>query len=111
MEPVEAKIKYIIHTRVVDIGEMSEVVSGKKVGDETILTTENRGYFVLFDGSRERLFLGWDEPRIKKGDKIKITIERIDDERLQSNAQASTNPGKAPSSAGEREPAREGHNP
>lgn len=61
MEPVKTKINYVIYTTVLSVAKF------------------DIGWFVLFNGSRERLFFGTEEPSFNKGDKVKITFERIDD--------------------------------
>lgn len=53
------KTRYIISTN---------VIGTRKVGE---------AWFILFEGSQEWLGLGKEEPELKKGDRVKITISKI----------------------------------
>lgn len=61
MEPVEAKIRYVIRTK----AKRVEQIKGC--------------WFVQFEGSWESLNFGVEEPQFNPGDKVKITFERISD--------------------------------
>lgn len=74
--PVKLNISYTIVTTVISVTNEWETVSGKKVGEETILEKVNRGWFVLFVGSYEKLFFGYEKPEFAKGDMVKITFTK-----------------------------------
>lgn len=59
MESAEAPVKYIIDTTVTKTFRLGDL------------------WYVHFDGSWESLSLGRDEPNMKPGDKVRITIQRI----------------------------------
>jgi hypothetical protein len=78
--PKQLKINYIVQTRVVSVtneDEIIRVVKGTGKG-EWVQEKVNVGWFVLFEGSHEKLFFGKDQPYLKEGDLVKITIEKID---------------------------------
>jgi hypothetical protein len=68
---------YKILTTVKSVEELDQVVSGRKVGDETVLTKEKLGWFVCFEGSWERLYLGFEEPELKVGQQVEILIRGL----------------------------------
>jgi hypothetical protein len=86
MEPDQApirqrlKINYTVLTRVVSVtneDEIIRVVKGTGKG-EWVQEKVNVGWFVLFEGSHEKLFFGKEQPQLKAGDSVKITIEVVD---------------------------------
>lgn len=83
MEPTEATLKtnYIIYSQVAHIGKYDATVGGymDEVTRQAMVIKEDRGWFVRFEGSQERMYFGEEEPTLKKGDKVKITIEKIND--------------------------------
>lgn len=69
-------MRIIFLSRVDRVFKHEPVVSGRKVHDDVILTRENRGWFMLLEGSKEAVHVGYDEPvTIKPGAKCKVTIE------------------------------------
>lgn len=74
MEP--AKTAYAIYTQVVSVTQEEYAVRGRIVNGEAIVEKQDLGWYVLFEGSHEKLFLGWDRPELSAGDKVKILIER-----------------------------------
>ena len=74
MEPV--KTAYVVFTRVVSVTEEQYAVRGRIVDGQAIVEKAALGWYVLFEGSHEKLFLGWDRPELAAGDKVKISIER-----------------------------------
>jgi hypothetical protein len=71
------KYKYVIHSEVERVEQVFETVNAHKVNDEIVTEKVNRGWFVHFEGSRELIFFGMEKPQLYKGDKIKITFERM----------------------------------
>lgn len=67
-----------IPTHVKSVAEEKRLVNCyKSENGEATSTYESLGWFVLFDGSHEKLFLGHEKPNIKVGQKatIQITFE------------------------------------
>lgn len=83
MEPTKAKvtdkINYVIYSSVAHVGKYDEIVGGylDKETNKPMVIKEDRGWFVRFDGSQERMCFGSEEPQLKLGDKVKITIEKL----------------------------------
>jgi len=79
MESAQEKVefKYIIHSEVERVEQVFETVNAHKEGDEVVTEKVNRGWFVHFEGSRELIFFGMEKPQLDRGDKIKITFERM----------------------------------
>jgi hypothetical protein len=72
-------MRYIIRTRVQAVEERfnTRYVSGH--GKDAVFESVSLGWFALFDGSQELLFLGVDQPELKRGDAVKITIETVNE--------------------------------
>lgn len=81
MEPAQAplrlKVNYTIMTSVVDVKEHKERRHVEGSGDKAKFSEESTGWFVTFDGSYEALYFGSEKPGFDKGDKVKITFERM----------------------------------
>jgi hypothetical protein len=75
MEPVKAKVKYVIETSVISVFERLDSVHVDGIGEAATFRESSRGWFVLFDGSHEALFLGKEKPNIANGDLMRITFE------------------------------------
>jgi hypothetical protein len=75
MEPT--KTAYAIYTRVVSVTREEYAVRGRIVDGQAIVDKQDLGWCVLFEGSHEKLFLGWDKPNLAAGDKVKILIEAM----------------------------------
>lgn len=60
MEPIEAKVRYVVNTHVVSVNDIKGA------------------FYYHFDGSRESIYLG-PVQYFKPGDKVRITFERIED--------------------------------
>lgn len=75
MEPLEATV---IFTTIVNIEERfrTEYVSG--YGSATVFNQVSLGWFILYEGSWEAIHVGYDKPSWKVGDKVKITMEKVD---------------------------------
>lgn len=72
---------YLIHTRVAKLEEKTEavraVINGKDDNGRNIYDIERKsvGWFVLFEGSHEWNFLGFEKPNLQEGQKVTIRIE------------------------------------
>lgn len=73
MESASPTVAYSISTTVLDIARLDKVSRVDKDGTQHV---KDCGWFILLEGSRERLFLGMDEPSLQTGDKIRVTIEK-----------------------------------
>lgn len=64
-----------IPTKVMKLEERKRVISGKKVGDDAVLTSQTIGWFVHFEGSYESLFVGYEKPvGLDPGTEVDILI-------------------------------------
>jgi hypothetical protein len=72
-------MRYVFKTRVAWVGTVTQTVGGYKDAEtgEIMCTVEDRGWFVRFEGSQERMHIGNEEPLLKKGDAVKVTIEKV----------------------------------
>lgn len=71
-------VRYTISTEVTHIEEEFQPCYISGFGKDAIFESRSRGWFLYLKGSYEALFLGREEPTLKKGDKIKVTIEKED---------------------------------
>ena len=60
MESTRGKVRYVVYSNVTKV---------EKVG---------LGYFVHFLGSHELIYVGEDVPDMRVGDKVRITMEKVD---------------------------------
>ena len=72
-------MKYSFFTTVKKVFKHEAVVRVDKPapGEQSKTHTENRGWFILLDGSSESLGIGSTEPKLRSGDKVKVTIEKV----------------------------------
>lgn len=77
MEPPKTKINYVFNVRIAALNEefYQKWVSG--VGPDAVFEPVSKGWFMLLEGSKEAIHLGFEEPHFKTGDMIKVTFERI----------------------------------
>ena len=68
---------YAFPTKVVKVFRHQPIIRSYKVVDEVHNITEDCGWFVRLEGSYESLFLGMEEPELKAGDRIKVTLEKV----------------------------------
>lgn len=82
MEPVEAKdsggrVDYLFRSHVKSIERMSRVVRAYTRDGKTELEREDLGWFILLEGSHEKLYIGSDEePTLKPGDEVVVVIRK-----------------------------------
>lgn len=78
MEPTQAPItRYVVHSTVLKVEERKAKLYVSGVGGDAIFNEVSRGWFVWLDGSFEAIHLGLEKPEFEKGDKVKVTFERI----------------------------------
>lgn len=71
------RVVYVAYTTILSIEEVFHTIRSEKIGDEVVSQRESLGWFVHFDGSRESIGFGKTQPELAKGDKIKISFERL----------------------------------
>lgn len=69
---------YTILITVTKVEEGKERKYLEGIGPDAKFTEVSLGWFVTFEGSYESLFFGDTKPELEKGDKVKITFERIE---------------------------------
>ena len=77
MEPAEAQIRYCFEATVLTVKEHFRDRWKSGIGHDYITESISLGWFIHFEGSFESLHIGTEEPALKKGDRIKITLEKI----------------------------------
>jgi len=85
MEPTSAEVVYIINTTVADVEHRFQRLHVAGHGPDSIFKTQSVGWFVLFEGSHESLYMGQDFPNLTTGDAVEIRIRK-------ANAQSSPTP-------------------
>lgn len=94
----QSGIALIIHTSVVSIEHLDRIKSIYPVGDEKEkgyrTTIEDLGWYVLFSGSHERLYVGEENPGFAQGDEVEIVIRK----KPSCPPSQTTNPTNTPSS-------------
>lgn len=87
MEPTKATVtKYVFYSEVVYVKErkVKEMVRPGRRNEEDYLIDPGEyketslGWFLYMKGSHEAIHLGMDKPEIENGQRIKVTIERVD---------------------------------
>ena len=73
-------MRYIFYSSVVSVERRTKNVYKSGLGDKAVFEAVDLGYFVQLDGSYESLHIGFNEPRIKSGDKIRVILEKVRNE-------------------------------
>lgn len=70
-------MRYIIPATVSNVEEhfVPQYLGG--IGDAAQFRDVSHGWFVYLEGSHEALGLGAERPALAKGDKVKITVEKV----------------------------------
>lgn len=76
MEPAKATIA--VMTRVVSTQRRIKSVYISGIGKDATFKDVDLGWWVLFSGSHEALYVGETEPPFKEGDMVKIKLEKVD---------------------------------
>lgn len=76
------RTRYVFETEVVRVFRHEPVVRAFKVHhedepDTVEQVTQDLGWFVALDGSREALGLGPDKPDLAPGDKMRVSLEKV----------------------------------
>jgi hypothetical protein len=70
-------LRYTIPTRVRSVDRITRLSSARKVGEDVLAVHDDLGWYVLLEGSHEHLYLGHEEPELRAGDLVRVTIERV----------------------------------
>jgi len=70
--------KIAFYSRVVSIEQRFKRVYIGGFGETAKFREEDQGYFMLLEGSYEALHIGFQLPAFSVGDRIKVTMERMD---------------------------------
>lgn len=78
MEPTSDKpCRWRFHTHVVSVSFREEIIrTDLDLNGKPFSTQRPIGWFALFEGSHESIYLGATDPDLKPGDRITITIEK-----------------------------------
>ena len=74
-------MRYIIPTTVKSLEQKKKTISVHvdRAKDKVLIETVDIGWFVLFEGSQESLFVGFEKPEdLVPGSKVKIIIDTND---------------------------------
>lgn len=77
---VTATTKISFYSRIVSITRREKLVYLDGFGENARFIGVDRGYFMLLEGSHEALHVGFEMPDFRVGDRIKITMEKVDDQ-------------------------------
>lgn len=75
MEPAQTKV--VFFSKVIATFEKLQPIWLGGVGDNAKFEDKPLGWFVHLQGSFEALHVGMEEPTLKPGDKVKITLEKV----------------------------------
>lgn len=75
------KTRIIFRSKVIDVSKKEKIVSARKENPsdpQSGIVTDRRdlGWTILLEGSRERLFVGFEQPGFEAGDSVTVTIEK-----------------------------------
>lgn len=71
------KISFI--SKVVSVERHDKRVHVRGFGEDAEFRLVDRGYFMLLEGSYEALHIGFEKPAFHVGDRVKITMEKVND--------------------------------
>lgn len=69
--------RIVFFSRVVQIIHRTRRVWVSGLDENAKFRQEDEGYYMLLDGSYEALHVGFDMPEFRVGDKIKVTMEKV----------------------------------
>lgn len=70
-------MRYVINSEVVNVEEHFVPCYISGIGEGAKFHETSQGWFAYFKGSHEALHLGMEKPTLAKGDKVKITVEKV----------------------------------
>ena len=77
MESAQAKIRYIFVSCITSIEEHIVPCYISGIGDDAKFQDISKGWFLYLEGSHEALHVGMEKPELVKGDRVKITLEKV----------------------------------
>lgn len=79
MESAQAALtRYVINSKITSVEEEFQPCWLSGFGSGAIFENRSMGWFVYLEGSYEALHVGKEKPELQKGDRIKITLEKVD---------------------------------
>jgi len=69
--------KIVFFSKVVSVERHEKQIYVGGFGQDAKFIGENKGYFLLLEGSYEALHIGFEMPAFRVGDRIKITMEKV----------------------------------
>lgn len=71
------KTRIAFYSRVVSVERRYKRVWVSGLGDAAQFKDEDQGFFMLLEGSYEALHVGFEPPEFKVGDRVKVTMEKV----------------------------------
>jgi len=73
------KVRYVINdARAIRVEKRTRSIYVSGIGKDAEFFNQDLGWWLLITGSHEAIYLGEEQPDIKEGDKIKITLEKVE---------------------------------
>jgi hypothetical protein len=69
-------VRYVIHSSVARVERRIDRVWVGGTGEGAKFKEVDKGWYILLTNSYEALYVGFEEPNWKVGDKVKITLEK-----------------------------------
>lgn len=73
----ETTMRYVINSKVANIEEHKVPCYISGFGDTALFHEVSRGWFLYLEGSHEALHVGMEKPELVKGDRVRITLEKV----------------------------------
>lgn len=70
--------RYVVYSKVRKVEKAVDKHYLSGIGPDAIFEDRPMGYYLYLEGSYEAIYLGHEEPKLKPGDKIKITFEKVE---------------------------------
>lgn len=78
IEPIKTKMIYVIYDTVKEVRKVYKDVYAYGIGPDTEFEKVELGWYVSLYGSGESFCLGYAEPFLQPGDRIKISYEKVE---------------------------------
>lgn len=69
--------RIVVLSRVIKIEKRITHVWVTGIGENAVFRENDHGYYMTLEGSHESIHVGFTNPSLKAGDKIKITFEKV----------------------------------
>jgi len=73
-------MRWVTHTRVLSVREEFRKTYVSGFGESAKFNERSLGWYAHLEGSYESLHLGSERPEIHAGDRVKITVEKVEDD-------------------------------